>query len=615
MKKEVLKYLRSSTTMEPDLIDRLLVSAFICINETSAQKNKLISEHFITKDNETEYYLLEGLVSLIRDNFHSFSFEELIKLFEFVISPADKIVTGAIYTPKNIREYIVDNAILNSGFLSSGIKIADISCGCGSFLFDIARKLHEQRKISYFEIFQKHIYGLDIQEYSVNRTQLLLILLALSEGEDVERFEFNLHVGDALAFQWKEFLDDFNGFDVIIGNPPYVCSRNISTQTRKLLNNWEVCSSGHPDLYIPFFQIGLENLAFNGFLGYITMNTFFKSLNGRALRTYFQREGYKIKIIDFGNRQVFESKSTYTCICLIEKKSSDYIEYVKTSDTVFEENFFYNKINYSNLNAFGGWNLNQSEILNKIESTGIPFGELYKTRNGIATLKNNIFIFNPVGEDDEYYYLQNGQVYEIEKGVCRDIINPNKLTQVNDVNLIIGKAIFPYFCVDNKMCLMEESVFKAKFPKAYNYLQAKKKILSTRDKGKGKYEKWYAYGRAQSLEKMKFKLFFPHITSDIPNYVINTDENLLFYNGLAVITSEEKELYFLRKLMSSRLFWYYIRYSSKPYGSGYFSLSRNYIKNFGVHDFSEAEKDFIISLSAKAEIDSFIESKYGICMK
>jgi hypothetical protein len=345
------------------------------------------------------------------------------------------------------------------------------------------------------------------------------------------------------------------------------------------------------------------------------MNTFFKSLNGRALRTYFQREGYKIKIIDFGNRQVFESKSTYTCICLIEKKSSDYIEYVKTSDTVFEENFFYNKINYSNLNAFGGWNLNQSEILNKIESTGIPFGELYKTRNGIATLKNNIFIFNPVGEDDEYYYLQNGQVYEIEKGVCRDIINPNKLTQVNDVNLIIGKAIFPYFCVDNKMCLMEESVFKAKFPKAYNYLQAKKKILSTRDKGKGKYEKWYAYGRAQSLEKMKFKLFFPHITSDIPNYVINTDENLLFYNGLAVITSEEKELYFLRKLMSSRLFWYYIRYSSKPYGSGYFSLSRNYIKNFGVHDFSEAEKDFIISLSAKAEIDSFIESKYGICMK
>jgi type I restriction-modification system DNA methylase subunit len=615
MKKEVLKYLRSSTTMEPDLIDRLLVSAFICINETSTQKNKLISEHFITKDNETEYYLLEGLVSLIRDNFHSFSFEELIKLFEFVISPADKIVTGAIYTPKNIREYIVDNAILNSGFLSSGIKIADISCGCGSFLFDIARKLHEQRKISYFEIFQKHIYGLDIQEYSVNRTQLLLILLALSEGEDVERFEFNLHVGDALAFQWKEFLDDFNGFDVIIGNPPYVCSRNISTQTRKLLNNWEVCSSGHPDLYIPFFQIGLENLAFNGFLGYITMNTFFKSLNGRALRTYFQREGYKIKIIDFGNRQVFESKSTYTCICLIEKKSSDYIEYVKTSDTVFEENFFYNKINYSNLNAFGGWNLNQSEILNKIESTGIPFGELYKTRNGIATLKNNIFIFKPVGEDDEYYYLQNGQVYEIEKGVCRDIINPNKLTQVNDVNLIIGKAIFPYFCVDNKMCLMEESVFKAKFPKAYNYLQAKKKILSTRDKGKGKYEKWYAYGRAQSLEKMKFKLFFPHITSDIPNYVINTDENLLFYNGLAVITSEEKELHFLRKLMSSRLFWYYIRYSSKPYGSGYFSLSRNYIKNFGVHDFSEAEKDFIISLSAKAEIDSFIESKYGICMK
>ena len=52
-----------------------------------------------------------------------------------------------------------------------------------------------------------------------------------------------------------------------------------------------------------------------------------------------------------------------------------------------------------------------------------------------------------------------------------------------------------------------------------------------RDKEKGNYENWFAYGRNQSLEKMRNKLFFPHITPDIPNFVINTDEELLFHQA------------------------------------------------------------------------------------
>ena len=64
--------------------------------------------------------------------------------------------------------------------------------------------------------------------------------------------------------------------------------------------------------------------------------------------------------------------------------------------------------------------------------------------------------------------------------------------------------------------------------------------------------------------------------------------------------------------MSSRLFWFYIVNSSKPYGSGYYSLSRNYIKNFGIYNFSDEQIEHLIELSDKNEIDNYLENLYGI---
>lgn len=342
------------------------------------------------------------------------------------------------------------------------------------------------------------------------------------------------------------------------------------------------------------------------------MNSFFKSINGRALREYFQRISYQFKIIDFGNKQIFKSKSTYTCICLIEKRNNNFIQYVKNQTDNLNIEYAFNQLNYDELDFTNGWNLEDSDKINRIERIGSPFGDLYKTRNGIATLKNNIFILNLINEDDAFYYLNNEKEFKIEKGICANIINPNRFTKINNVEEVIKKIIFPYQFVEGKVELISEEYFQNTYPFAYDYLKSKKDILRLRDKEKGKYENWFAYGRNQSLEKMRNKLFFPHITPDIPNFVINTDENLLFHNGLAVVTENERELYFLQKLMSSKLFWFYIKNSSKPYGSNYFSLSKNYIKNFGVYNFSEEQKEYIIKENNKEILDAFFEEKYNI---
>ncbi len=614
MKKEIFKYLESYSTL-PKEVDKLIVSAFIEINNLQLKNNRLLRSYSISKRKSARREKLFQFIKIIQNEIEDFNIEKLIELFEFVISPSDRIINGAIYTPFEIREYIVSQTFLNQRNNLNEIKIADIACGCSGFLYTAASELKSRTGNTYQEIFQNQIFGLDIQKYSVTRSKLLLSLLAVSEGEDVEEFHFNLHQGDALSFNWNELYDNFDGFQIIVGNPPYVCARNLEDAVKENLKNWSVCQTGNSDLYIPFFQIGYENLAINGILGYITMNTFFKSLNGRALRNYFEEKRTSIRIIDFGTLQIFKSKSTYTCICFLENSEQNYIEYYKSNEKEVPTNRNqYSRINYQNLDSKKGWNLNENEIISRIEAIGTPFGEKYKTRHGIATLRNDLYIFKPVKEDDEFYYLQNGELYPLEKGICKDILNSNKLSRNINFDKVKEKILFPY-SDDKKPKILDEDFLKETYPNAYKYLTIKKQELAKRDKGNGKYEKWFAFGRTQSLEKVGNKLFFPKFSDQIPKYLISNDDNLMFYNGQAIIGHSEDEMLVIKRIMESRLFWYYIKTTSKPYSSEYYSLNGTYIKNFGIPDFSENDISFILNETNKNEIDIFLEEYYNVIYK
>jgi len=608
--RNAFKYL-SQYSATPKDVDRLTISAFLEINKLKPQKNKLLKSYSIAKTEKEEHASLIEFVSVINAETKEFGFEELIELFEFIVSPADRVINGAIYTPQKIRTFIVSEAFEKINSINESIKISDIAMGCGGFLFNASIELKKRTGKTYSEIFRNHIFGLDIQEYSVNRTKLLLSLLALQSGEDIQEYKFNLFQGDSLDFDWTTKISDFKGFSIILGNPPYVCARNLDLETKEKLKNWEVCKSGNSDLYIPFFQIAIENLDLNGILGFITMNSFFKSLNGRALRGYFQGKELAFSIIDFGSEQIFKSKNTYTCICFIENRNQDFISYNQSQSKYLNGKQSFKKITYGILDSKKGWNLKDNKTISKIESTGIPFGELYQTRHGIATLKNDIYIFRPVDEDKNYFYLQNGSLYRIEKDICKDIVNSNKLSREISLNRLKEKVIFPYDQKE-KPKLLDEQLMKEKFPEAYKYLQNKRKILAERDKGKGNYENWFAFGRTQSLEKIKNKMFFPKYSDRTPNFIINSDDDLLFYNGLAVVGSSETEMKIIKKIMESNIFWYYIKTTSKPYSSDYYSLNGNYIKNFGVCELTDKEKKFLIKETDQNILNDFFEDKYEL---
>ena len=547
----------------------------------------------------------------------------------------DKEINGAVYTPRFIREFIVERAIKdhekNGLEAISNLIIADIACGCGGFFSTITTLFREKFSKSYYDIFAQNIFGLDIQEYSIVRTKILLCLMAILNGEDKEVFQFNLFCGDALNFKWDtiESVASRGGFDIIVGNPPYVGVTKMNDTTRLLMKSWSVSLTGKPDLYIPFFQIGLENLNDTGVLGYITVNTFFKSLNGRLLRKYFSSNEIALSLVDFGNEQIFRKRSTYTCICVASKVRSAGIRFFKTAskdlNKVTESDFSW--IRYCDLDDIDGWHMidnNHVDIISRIEKTGIPLNDKFLIRNGFATLKNDIYLFTPSRETEQYYvFEEDGKEVLIEKNICRNAIKPNTLKSESEIDEKIEKLIFPYILGTQAedlfgkgsqiLTILDENAFKNNYPMAYKYLKLHKDTLSKRDRGNKEYEKWYAFGRNQALTIKGYKLLFPYI-SNRPCFVLSEDEDLLFYNGYAVISNSLIELKILQKILMSNIFWYYIKHTSKPYSGNFFSIAKNYIKNFSICELTEKESLKLLSLSDTKKIDKFLAKKYKISL-
>ena len=610
--KQILQYLKRRHVTDTQTINRLFVSAFVMVNQLKVSNQSYIQHYLIAEGEEAAKYLA-WILKHLREKDIKIGLEELISLFEFVISPSDREVTGAIYTPKTIRCRIISQCF--EGYPDCNlaeIRVGDISCGCGGFLMDVAQYIHQRTGRLYAEIFQENIFGIDIEDYAIERTKILLTLLALTEGED-DDFAFNLLNRDTLECARDDWDERFRHFDVIVGNPPYVCSRNMTDETRRRVAAFEVCRYGHPDLYIPFIQIAIENLNDVGRLGFVTMNSFFNSLNGRGLREYLGERHLEVSIVDFRGYQVFNSRSTYTCLLFVNNEPADGVSYASAENGVLEENFHFEQIPYMQLDAERGWNLRQTGLAARIENSGIPLGRYSSSRHGIATLSNKTYIFRPQSETEDFFVLEKeGARYPIERDICRDIVNSNKLNTEVDFESLKEKVIYPYHIDETgRAVVYSEAEMRERFPMALAYLQSQRAVLEERDKHHTEdYPVWFAYGRSQSLVMPRFKLFFPKIANKSLQCMLTDDAQLLLYNGMAFVSDDLQRLQVLKCFMESEVFWTYVSSNAKPYASGFYSLNGVNIKKFGIPEMSDEQITELLAFEIKDDREAFVRGMY-----
>lgn len=528
--------------------------------------------------------------------------DDLIVAFEILVDSNKKKNKGVVYTPPIIRDYISENVIGNEEVP----KLIDPSCGCGAFLISSVKAIKNKHDISYMELFSTYIYGADIDEHSIEKCKVLLSLLALeTDGEIIENFP-NLFVCNSLEYFGTKTYK--NKFDVVVGNPPYVRARNIDLNVKESLDKWEVVT-GNVDLYIPFYQLGMELLKPCGKLGYISPNTFLQSVNGRGLRNYIRNKKVSARIINFKGEQRFQGITSYTCVILLCMDGNSTIEYAICKDDFLDKCQYtsYNISTYAYNQTWRFGNHDIDKLIYKIEHQPNKLND-YGIRNGLATLCNDLFFFRNDKEDAKYYYrTYNEKTYKIEKNICIDVAKPNVMRSEIDLIKKGEKAIFPY----EKGAVIPEKKMQTTYPCTYEFLREYKEKLDSRDKGKtDNYPAWYAYGRTQGMNNTGLKVLVPYM-ADRGVAIISENEDLLFYCGYAVFAKDERTLLLLKYFIESDVFWFYIRMTSKPYSKGFMALAKNYIKNFGIPTLTDNEKESVLTLPSE-ERERFIAELYNL---
>ncbi|MGD9664084.1 MAG: DNA methyltransferase, partial [Novosphingobium sp.] len=235
----------------------------------------------------------------------------------------------------------------------TSLRIVDPACGSGVFLimaFDYMKtelsqanaKLAELEGKGYLgnlldpdsEILTNNLFGVDVNSESVEIAKLSLWIKTAKRGKVLDSLDANLRVGDSLiedssfayrshGFEWKTAFPDIfaeGGFDVVLGNPPYVRMELIKPMKPWLEKRYQVVSD-RADLYAYFFERGINLLKPGGRLGFISSSTFFKTGSGAPLRDFLRTKATLETVVDFGDHQIFEGVTTYPAILTMQAGS------------------------------------------------------------------------------------------------------------------------------------------------------------------------------------------------------------------------------------------------------------------------------------------------------
>ena len=558
--------------------------------------------------------------NLLGKIYEMFLTEQLVLLPDGMIGLGKKkdcLNRSVVTTPTEIVKYMVEKTLSKAceGKTPTeilDIHIADIACGSGIFLeeaFSYLQNYCVQKYLANGE--QEHlleigngsyklsldekkrilcscIYGIDIDIHAVEVAKFSL-LIKLIENETAPSvadetpilpdLSTNILFGNSLVsseelqgirasadelielapFDWNS-INNGNLFSVIIGNPPYVNTEGMHALLPipevEIYKKKYKTSHKQFDKYFIFIEQAVRKTAENGYICYIVPNKFFKIGAGEKLRALISKDQMLVSLDDFGDAQLFEDKTIYSSILLLQKTKQD--TFVYSSIDSANKLWAGEEVNKIELNApilnKLPWRLTTDmdflAMLQKLDQISVPLTKHTEIFNGIQTSAERptpIYWFSSEDIIAEYQdtieIRRDGHNCTIEKAILRPYFKPTRQDErgLNSYSVLQTdkRIIFPY---DGAGHLIPIDEMKASYPGTYAYFEAYYDRLvpkcvsdfGIRDVPNATADTWYQYGRTQALTAfINTPKLIVGVLSKEPMYVLDKNDILIASGGTA----------------------------------------------------------------------------------
>lgn len=422
--------------------------------------------------------------------------------------------------------------------------------------------------------------------------------------------------GYKIDFDFKLFFSEVwhqnKGFDVVIGNPPYVRVQNLNKASKKVFaKNFKAATKNY-DIYVLFDEQGLNILNSLGSLVFIQPNKFFNADYGVGLRTLLSKVKGIIKIVDFQAEQMFSSATTYTCILHLSKKAQNTFLYISFSGNNKPKGFldlangkvseFIERNNYDfSRHEITAWSFSSKlidTIFQKLEKQGVKLESLAKKIfQGLVTSADPVFIVEK--KQSGFYSKYLDEVVPLEDHFLKPLLKGKEIRRyrVDFKNLYI---IFPYEVKNESASLIPGEKFRKDYPLIWSYLLKCEDKLRGRENGKMDHDGWYAYGRNQNLVEFTQPKIMTQVLAKKASMVFDEEFGYRFVGGgnaggYGVVLNSDSEIdyWYLLALLNSTLLDFYLQNHSSRFQNGYFSYAKRFISKLPIKKGSAQQHELI----------------------
>lgn len=522
---------------------------------------------------------------------------------------------GIYYTPRFITDYIVKETV--GHFLKErnhneilNMRILDPACGSGSFLiraYDELLRYHAGRRgkavteLDQWErlpILSKNIFGVDLDIQAVEIACLNLLLRSLARRETLPSLAHNIRRGNSLIsgaeeelrtyfgdrwqqkkpFNWEQEFEEVmadGGFDIVIGNPPYVGFHGFMDE-KDYLRNVYSSARGRFDVYLPFIERGVGLLREGGLLGFICPTNFTKRQHGQALRRFLKSSCRILRIVDFQDRQVFEGALNYTGIFILERSKPSPEHFVM---------YFPERIDGEPLTMEqralqdNGWVFRRKAsepIVTKLESqAAVALGELTESiSEGIVTGKNQVFCLS----------RDTASRLELEQELLKPVIQ-GKQVQRYFHEPAPQVMIYPYRSSEGCAEPIPQDELASLFPRAWQYLCSRRGDLAGREYFGRSTKLWYELWCERTFSQQACtKIVVPELAQG--NRFASCDKTTFYLDtvcGIILKNGKPHAYLYLLGLLNSSLLEFYYKNTTVPKAGGFYIYKTMFLRGLPIH--------------------------------